>query len=218
MDSGPHFAAHDASPLRDRAHGARAVVALACGTAPVKRRCSAPSSTVEQRATGRVLEHDPASGRTRVLVQGLAFANGVALRQDEQTLFVAETGKYRVWRVDLAGRALDIAQASPLGRRVLDNLPGYPDNLSRGEHGRIWPGLSGRRSPAVDAMAGHPGLRALTLRLPRALWPVPKPYGHMLADPQDPASSCPQTTDVTETADRLYIQNLHRPVLGWKLR
>lgn len=52
---------------------------------------------IEQACTGRIVEYDPATKATRVVAQGLAFANGVALSADEQTLFVAETGKYRIW-------------------------------------------------------------------------------------------------------------------------
>ena len=182
---------------------------------------------IEQRCTGRILEYDPGRGVTRVVVRGLSFANGVALSQDEQTLFVAETGKYRIWKVAVAAHDLDVAQASPQATVLFDNLPGYPDNLMRGQGGRIWVGLSGPRSPDVDAMAAKPFLRALTLRLPRALWPLPKPYGHVfafdeggqvVADLQDPAGAYPQTTGVTETADRLYVQNLHLKVLGWLAR
>lgn len=182
---------------------------------------------IEQQSTGRILEHDPATGRTRVVARGLSFANGVALGQDDQTLFVAETGKYRVWKVAVAADRLDVNQGSPLAKVLFDNLPGYPDNLMRGQDGRIWLGFSGPRSPTVDAMAGQPFLRALTLRLPRALWPVPKPYGHVMAfteegqvvdDLQDPSGAYPETTGVTETADRLYVQNLHLKALGWKKR
>ena len=182
---------------------------------------------LEQAATSRILEHDPATGRTRVLVKGLSFANGVALSADEQTLFVAETGRYRVWKVAVAAQDLDVASASPQATVLLDNLPGYPDNLMRGADGRIWLGFSGPRSEKVDAMAGKPFLRELTLRLPRALWPLPKPHGHVvafdeggriLADLQDPSGTYPETTGVTETADRLYIQNLHLGVLGWLKR
>ena len=182
---------------------------------------------IEQQASGRILEHDPASGATRVVVRGLSFANGVALSQDEQTLFVAETGRYRVWKVSLQADKLDARQGSPLATVLLDNLPGYPDNLMRGRDGRIWLGFSGPRSPPVDAMADKPFLRQLTLRLPRALWPLPKPYGHVVAfnesgqvvaDLQDPSGAYPETTGVTETADRLYIQNLHSKTLGWKAR
>jgi sugar lactone lactonase YvrE len=179
---------------------------------------------LEQASTGRILEYDPAAGTTRVVAKGLSFANGVALSADEQTLFVAETGKYRVWKIAVAARDLDVAQASPQAGVLFDNLPGYPDNLMRGPGGRIWLGFSGPRSPDVDAMAEKPFLRELTLRLPRALWPLPKAYGHVMAftedgqvvaDLQDPTGAYPQTTGVTETADRLYVQNLHLNVLGW---
>ena len=39
--------------------------------------------------------------------------------------------------------------------------------------------------------------------------------GRIVADLQDPGGSYPETTGVTETADRLYIQSLHANVLGW---
>ena len=47
---------------------------------------------LEQSATGRVLEYDPASRAVRVVARGLSFANGVALSSDEQHLFANETG------------------------------------------------------------------------------------------------------------------------------
>jgi sugar lactone lactonase YvrE len=184
---------------------------------------------IEQASTGRILEYDPAAKATRVVVKGLSFANGVALSSDEQTLFVAETGKYRVWKVSIAASDVDLSKgASPSQAAILfDNLPGYPDNLMRGQEGRIWLGFSGPRSPKVDAMAQRPFMRELTLRLPRALWPLPKRYGHVMAfdedgkvvaDLQDPSGTYPETTGLTETADRLYVQNLHLHVLGWKPR
>lgn len=183
---------------------------------------------IEQSSTGRVLEHDPATKRTRIVARGLSFANGVALARDEQALFVAETGKYRVWRIAVAADNLDVAHGeSAQARLVFDNLPGYPDNLMRGRDGRIWLGLAKPRSPAVDAMAGKPWLRKMTLRLPRAMWPVPKAYGHVIAftedgkvvdDRQDPTGAYPETTSITETPDRLYVQSLHAKGIGWMPR
>ena len=76
-------------------------------------------------------------------------------------------------------------------------------------------------------MADKPFLREVTLRLPRALWPLPKKYGHVLAstedgrvvtDLQDPSGSNPETTGATETAERLYVQNLHLGSIGWLAR
>lgn len=181
---------------------------------------------LEQASTGRVLEYDPATRATRVVARGISFANGLALSQDEKSLFVNETGKYRVWKIAVDANGLDIgsAQPGPQARVLLDNLPGYPDNLMRGRDGRIWLGFAKPRGAAIDNMASKPWLRSLTLRLPRALWPIPKPYGHVIAftdegqvvaDLQDPAGAYPETTAITETADRLYVQSLHAHGLGW---
>ncbi|MCW5650694.1 MAG: SMP-30/gluconolactonase/LRE family protein [Ramlibacter sp.] len=179
---------------------------------------------LEQSSTGRILEFDPATAKVRVVARGIAFANGVALTADESALFVAETGKYRVWKISVAAQDLDIAQASPQAQLLFDNLPGYPDNLMRGRDGKIWMGLVKPRNPTIDKMATQPFLRKLTLRLPRALWPIPQAYGHVVAftedgkvvaDLQDPGGAYPETTAVTETADRLYVQSLHAKALGW---
>lgn len=183
---------------------------------------------LEQASTGRVLEYDPATRATRMVARGISFANGVALSQDEKSLFVNETGKYRVWKIAVDANDLDIGQlpagAQAQARVLLDNLPGYPDNLLRGLDGRIWLGFAKPRGAAIDNMAGKPWLRRLTLRLPRVLWPIPKPYGHVIAftdegkvvaDLQDPAGAYPETTAITETADRLYVQSLHAHGLGW---
>ena len=182
---------------------------------------------IEQSSTGRILEYDPATKTTRIVAKGFSFANGVALSHDEQTLFVAETGKYRVWKISVAANNVDVALGSPQATVLLDNLPGYPDNLMRGLYNKIWLGFSGPRSANVDSMADKPLLRELMLRLPRSLWPLPKAYGHVMAftedgrvvaDLQDPTGAYPETTGLTETADRLYVQNLHLKSLGWLAR
>ena len=183
---------------------------------------------LEQAATGRVLEYDPATKATRVVARGLAFANGVALSSDDKHLFVAETGKYRIWKIDVEARDIDVGAASGAQATVLlDNLPGYPDNLMRGLDGKIWAGLVKPRNPAIDKMAEKPFLRSVTLRLPRSMWPVPKAYGHVIAfsedgkvvaDLQDATGAYPETTGITETRDRLYVQSLHAKGLGWLKR
>ncbi len=179
---------------------------------------------LEQAATGRVLEFDPASGQTRVVAQGLSFANGVVLSQNEQHLFVNETGKYRVWKIDVKAQEVNVNQESEQARVLFENLPGYPDNLMRGRDGKIWLGFAKPRTPIIDKLAQKPFMRKVTLRLPRALWPMPRAYGHVIAftedgkvvnDLQDASGQYPESTGVTETADRLYIQSLHTKGLGW---
>lgn len=182
---------------------------------------------LEQSATGRVLAFDLATGVTRVVAHGFSFANGIALSADERSLFVNETGRYRIWKIDVHTRDLDVASGSPEARVLLDNLPGYPDNLMRGRDGRIWVGLYRPRNPAADILAERPFLRGMLLRLPRSLLPLGVPYGHVFAidedgrvleDLQDPSGAYPDTTGATETAERLYVHSLHAETIGWMPR
>lgn len=182
---------------------------------------------LEQSATGRVLAYDPTTGKTRVVVHGLSFANGIALSSDGHTLFVNETGRYRLWKIDGRADNLSVQSGSAQAKVLLDNLPGYPDNLMRGRDGRIWVGLFRPRNPAADSLADKPFMRKVLLRLPRSLLPLGQPYGHVFAidedgrvaiDLQDPSGAYPETTGVTETADRLYIHSLHAHGIGWMPR
>jgi len=171
-----------------------------------------------------VLAYTPATRTTRVVAHGFSFANGIALSSDGHTLFVNETGRYRIWKVDGHAKDIDVRRGSPAARVLLDNLPGYPDNLMRGRDGRIWVGLFKPRNPAADSLADQPFLRKVLLRLPRSLIPLGESYGHVFAideeghvteDLQDPSGAYPETTSATETADRLYIHSLHAHTIGW---
>jgi len=179
---------------------------------------------LEQSATGRVLAYEPRSRATRIVAHGLSFANGIALSSDGSTLFVNETGQYRIWKIACAAENLDVRSGSPQAKVLLDNLPGYPDNLMRGRDGRIWVGLFKPRNPAADSLAQRPFMRKVLVRLPRFLLPLGASYGHVFAidedgnvieDLQDPTGSYPEATSATETKDRLYIHSLHAPAIGW---
>jgi len=182
---------------------------------------------LEHSCTGRVLVHDPGRQRTSSVISGLCFPNGVALSGDERHLFIAETGAYRVWKVEPTARDLEAqalaASADGRAQVIAANLPGFPDNLTRSAAGRLWIGLTKPRSEAIEGMSDKPWLRALTLRLPRSMWPVPPAYGHVIAfdehgrvvaDLQDPAGRIAETSGVTEHGGRLYIHSLHAGAFG----
>ena len=82
---------------------------------------------MEHGGHGRLLMYDPASGRTSVALDGLQFANGVAVSHDGRSVLVVETGSYRVLRMPIDGGSAEV---------FIDNLPGFPDNLRRGREGR----------------------------------------------------------------------------------
>jgi sugar lactone lactonase YvrE len=180
---------------------------------------------LEHSCTGRVLEYDPAGATTRVVIGGLCFPNGIALSADQTHFFIAETGEYRIWKVDRAVGNLDARAlgGNPQARVVAANLPGFPDNLTQGAEGRLWTGFTAPRSDAIDAIAAQPWLRSAMLRLPRVLWPVPPVYGHILAidedggvvaDLQDPTGKLPGTSGATEHGGRIYVHSLHASMLG----
>ena len=131
---------------------------------------------LEHSGTGRLCRRDP-DGTTTTVLAGLQFANGVALTQDESALFVAETGAYRLRRIDLA---TDGGQPSALN--VEPALPGFPDNLSTGPDGRIWVAIASPRNPLIDFMANKPGvLRKAAWALPDALQPKPENLTEVIA-------------------------------------
>jgi sugar lactone lactonase YvrE len=192
---------------------------------------------LEQSATGRIIEYNPESRASRVVAQGLSFANGLVLTPDGQQLLVAETGKYRVWQISTRALELDVSKlpastgSAPSGQQasvLLNNLPGYPDNLMPAPAAangtpQYWLGFAKPRSAVVDALATKPWARKATLRLPRTLWPVPPAYGHVIrfdargkitADLQDPSGKYPESTGVTQVGNQLFIQSLHAKGLG----
>ena len=188
---------------------------------------------LEQSATGRVLRHDSATGETRLVATGISFANGVALSLDERHLFVNETGRYRIWRIPAGAGGLDLSNGPAGGATVLiDNLPGFPDNLMRGLPGadgapRVWCGMVKPRNPAIDQLADKPFLRKVALRLPTFLQPIPRDYSHVFAfddsgrivvSLQDPSGAYPETTSALELGDRLYVASLTADWLGWLQR
>ena len=122
----------------------------------------------------------------------------------------------------MAARA-ELARGGTQARILLDNLPGFPDNITRGAEGRYWTGFTKPRSQAIDDLSGKPFLREVILRLPKFLWPVPPVYPHViafdengsiLADLQDPAGRLPETSGATEHQGMLYVQSLHASALG----
>lgn len=166
---------------------------------------------LEHGGHGRIFRFDPASGRTAVIADGLNFANGVAISDDQQYLLYNETGHYRVWRHWLAG--------PQSGQReiILDNLPGFPDNVNNGLNDRFWIGLVAPRNALLDKLADKPWLRKVVQRLPAFLRPKATPSSHLIAitgdgavlmNLQDPAATVAAITGAFETRDAIWLSAL----------
>jgi sugar lactone lactonase YvrE len=122
---------------------------------------------IEQTGGGRLLRRSP-DGSIDLVLDGLQFANGVALPPDQSFVAVAETGAFRVTRVWLRG-----TRAGQVDTFV-DDLWGFPDNISTGTDGLIWITQASPRVAALDFVRRLPApLRAGVRALPSSLQPSP---------------------------------------------
>lgn len=172
---------------------------------------------MEHGVHGRLLVYDPADKTTKVLLEGLSFANGVAVSHDQTYVLVNETFNYRVTRYWIAG------QKKGKSDIFLDALPGFNDNISTGMDGRYWIACMSPRNDLLDNLSGKPFWRKVIVRLPEFLIPQAVGYGHVIAvngkgdilmSLQDPSGAYPFTTSGVETEDYLYVGSLSAPVMG----
>jgi hypothetical protein len=173
---------------------------------------------MEHSGTGRLLRRSP-SGETGVLLEGLQFANGVALSGDGDFVAVAETGGYRIRRVWLSGPRAGQDDV------LIDNLPGLPDNLSTGTGGRIWVALPAPRNPLLDWLHTKPPvLRRVSWALPGPLQPEPErtawvmaidAEGNVVCDLQGTGERYHMVTGMREHKGRLYLGSLTERAVAW---
>jgi len=173
---------------------------------------------MEHKGTGRLLAYDPASQQTRIVKDGYVFSNGVAMSEDGDIL-MNETGTYQVHRISPDGSS----------RVIMDNLPGFPDNINRGPRladGResFLLGLVSQRSKWLDDNSGKPNARKIAMRLPAFMRPQSVSYGlivqidgegTILKTWQDPSGDYPNATGAIIAEDGyMYVSSLTAPDLG----
>ncbi|NIJ13128.1 sugar lactone lactonase YvrE [Saccharomonospora amisosensis] len=166
---------------------------------------------IEQTGTGRLLRRTP-DGVVDVLTAGLQFANGVALAPDESFVAVAETSACRVRRVWLDPRrhgATDL---------LVDELPGFCDNISTGSDGLIWVTQASPKVASLELVRRLPAaLRRVVRGLPTSLQPSPRPTcgvlgvsaeGEIVHDIGGEIEGFRLLTGVREMAGSLYFGSL----------
>jgi len=168
-------------------------------------------SIIEHRPRGRLLSYDSRSSQVESLLDGLHFANGVALSPDQTFVLVAETGAYRIKRYWLAG---------PKAGKVdvfIDNLPGFPDGISSNRRDKFWLALYAPRSAVLDSLKPYPFLLKVLMRLPDFALPTPPRRGiiiglsvdgRILHYSQAPSGGYAPISSVEEHEGWLYLGSL----------
>ncbi len=174
---------------------------------------------LEHGANGRLLEYNVVTQQTRVLMSGLHFADGVAVGPDDAYVLVNETGEYRILRYWLKGEKAGTHDV------FIDNLPGFPDNLSYNDRGIFWVAIFAPRDALLDKLLpGNLYLRTVIAKLPAFVQPRPKKHafvlgldleGKVVANLQYAGDDAyAPITSVREHGPFLYFGSLSFPAVG----
>jgi hypothetical protein len=106
---------------------------------------------MERGRTGQLLRHDPGSGGVEVLLDGLAYANGVTVAADDTSLLFAESWRHTMGRFDL--------QSGKRSGDVLERLPGYPGRISTSPAGGYWLAVFALRTHLIEFLLGEDKFR-----------------------------------------------------------
>lgn len=126
------------------------------------------TDALEGRGNGRIIMYDPSTKKTTTVLRNLTFPNGIVLASDQQSIMFAESWNCSVKRFWFEGPKK--GQVSP----VLENLPGYPDNLNISSDGNYWMAIMGMRSQVFDLAMRKPAFRRrMAKQLPGDEWLAP---------------------------------------------
>src|SRR6185369_5147119 len=162
----------------------------------------------------------PRDKSTRTVIPNLQFPNGICATHDGESILFAETWGCRVQRYWYAG--------PKAGKRevIIENLPGYPDNINRASDGNYWLALVGLRSPVYDLAMADPQFRLrMVKQIPPDEWLCPginfgcvvkfDDNGTVLESLWDPGgTSHPTITSMREHKGYLYIGGLENNRIG----
>lgn len=169
----------------------------------------------ERRPTGRLLSYHPGRDETVVHLDDLYFANGVALGPNEDYVLVNETLAFRVSRLWLKGPRAGEHDY------FVEELPGFPDNVSYDGRNTFWVALVTPRSEGIETGSGSPFLRKMFFRLLTALNASPVVMhggaigfdtdGNVTHNFQGADGAVGMTTSVNRHDDGLYVGGLIAP-------
>ncbi|XP_031477253.1 protein STRICTOSIDINE SYNTHASE-LIKE 13 [Nymphaea colorata] len=114
---------------------------------------------LEGEATGRLLKYDPYTRTTSIVLDGLAFPNGVQISKDHTYLLFTETTNSRIMKYWLEG-----PQRGNL--EVFADLAGFPDNIRSNNKGQFWVAIDCCRTPIQEHLSRHPWIKSIYFRLP----------------------------------------------------
>ncbi len=173
----------------------------------------------EGKPTGRLFSYNPFTEVVTLHLDGLRFANGVAVGPNDEYVLVNETMGHRVRRLWLKG---DMAGQDDM---FAEGLPGYPDNLSFNGKDTFWIALVTPRNDQTDGLWEDTFTRKVIVRAQNLFgaFDLIEPFGwtigmdvngQVVNNLQDPSGHVYTVTSVNEIDGTLYLGSLVMPALA----
>jgi len=168
--------------------------------------------------TGRFLVYDTRTRKTKTLLSGLMFANGIAISADESFALISESFAFRIIKYYLTGSRAGTYEY------LVESFRGIPDNISLAPDGNFWVAIFSPVDHAIALILSNKWLGFIVSHLNRGVAPPPPPYaailkidssGNELADLQDPYGTVlPMITSAFEHDGYLYLGNIKENCVG----
>lgn len=175
---------------------------------------------LELQPTGRLLSYNPDTKETKLELDSMRFANGVAIGANDEYLLVNETFGLVINKYWLKGRKKGQKEV------FFNNLPGFPDNINYNGNGIFWLAVPNvRPDKAFEDLYPKPFWRKVLIRMGESVYRSvePKPFGmvvgldlegNVVHNFQDSTGVFHDITSVTEWDGKLWIGSLKMNGLG----
>ncbi|XP_031438959.1 adipocyte plasma membrane-associated protein-like [Clupea harengus] len=180
---------------------------------------------IETNHLGRLLAYEPQTGQVRTLLDSLYMPNGIALSPEEDFIMMSETSIGRIVRYWLKGPQAGTKEI------LMNNMPGYPDNIRLSDRGTFLVGITTTRfrgrimPPFLDLIGPYPAVKRFITKLIPFSWYnmlLPKyglvlelgPDGEVLDSLHDPNGTLTwAVSDVFQHGGQYYLGSTDLPFL-----
>lgn len=129
---------------------------------------------LEMKPTGGVYSYNPKTKVTTSISEGNYFGNGLEISSNEDFILVSETSKYRILKYWIKGDKKGTSEI------FIENLAGFPNNISKNKKGNFWIGFTTKRNDQLDKIHPKVGMKKIVYGLPSFVQPKAEKFGMVI--------------------------------------
>ena len=106
---------------------------------------------------GKIYAYDLKTAKTSVILDKIAFANGIVYEKETNSVIFAELSRFKIWKYRLTDSKKEL---------LIENLFGFPDNLKLNDQGQLLVGIPSTRSAFTEKLLQNPLAKKIAMYLP----------------------------------------------------